>query len=78
MASCDKMGLMKTHWFTGGTTALLLLAVSACSTQAWYEGLHLKAQADCDRLPPGAAQDCRDRLVHPPFDTYEKERSGTK
>jgi hypothetical protein len=67
---------MSTRCFTGLLLATLMLGLSACSTQAWYEGLRLKAQADCDRLPPAAAPDCRARLSKQPYEAYEKERSG--
>ncbi|MDR3368320.1 hypothetical protein [Rhodoferax sp.] len=56
-------------------TACLTLAVSACTTQAWYEGMKQGAVNQCDKQPPGAREDCLSRLNNKTYDAYNKERA---
>ena len=51
---------------------------SACSTQAWYEGMNRRAEIECEKQPPGAREECRSRVNKKPYDAYDKERGATK
>lgn len=53
----------------------LLLLLSACSNQAWYEGFKVGAENDCNKQPPGAREDCLRRVNPQSYDSYEKERT---
>lgn len=52
--------------------------LSACSAQAWYEGLRIGAENECNRQPPGAVEPCRARIPQDNYDAYEKERGAQK
>ena len=52
----------------------ILLTVSGCTTQAWYEGFKTGAQNECYKQPPGAVADCLSRLNKMTPEEYEKER----
>lgn len=56
----------------------LNLSLSACTTQAWYEGLKQGAANQCDSQPPGAREDCLSRLNNKSYDAYNKERATTQ
>jgi hypothetical protein len=58
--------------------ACLLASVSACTTQAWYEGMKQSAVNQCDKQPPGAREDCLSRLNKKTYDAYNKERAIAK
>ena len=62
------------------TFALLAasLLTSACSTQAWYEGMNRRAENECEKQPPGAREECRASVNKRPYDAYDKERGATK
>lgn len=65
------------HRQRGGALGLLLLLAAlagGCSARAWYTGLQDSAQNQCARLPPGAYEDCRNRLQKQRYDDYEKAR----
>lgn len=49
--------------------------LSACSTSAWYEGMKMRAQAECDRQAPSAREACLSRLNTQSYDAYEKARA---
>ena len=51
------------------------IAGCASPTRAWYDGLQTSAQANCDKQPPGAREDCLSRLNKATYDTYNKERA---
>ena len=36
--------------------------LTACTTQAWYDGMQRRAENQCDSQPPGAREDCLARL----------------
>ncbi len=57
------------------SASLLLLLLSACTQQAWYEGMKVGAENDCNKQPPGAREDCLNRLNRQSYDRYEKERA---
>lgn len=61
----------------GGALGLLLILAAlagGCSARAWYTGLQDSAQNQCARHPPGAYEDCRNRLQKQRYDDYEKAR----
>ena len=54
----------------------LVLWLSGCTTQAWYEGVKMGAENECYKQPPGAVADCLARLNKKSHEEYEKERSS--
>jgi hypothetical protein len=52
----------------------ILLMLSGCTTQAWYEGFKAGAENECHKQPPGAAADCLSRLNKKTPEEYDKER----
>jgi len=52
--------------------------LTACTTQAWYDGMQLRAENQCDSQPPGAREDCLARLNKKTYDAYEKDRASQK
>ncbi|MFZ4479735.1 MAG: hypothetical protein ACOYNZ_07570 [Rhodoferax sp.] len=54
----------------------LLLLVSGCTTQAWYEGFKVGAENEFYKQPPGAVADCLSRLNRKKHEEYEKERTS--
>jgi len=52
----------------------ILLLLGGCTTQAWYAGMKISAENECNKQPPGAAADCLSRLNKKTYDEYEKER----
>jgi hypothetical protein len=55
-----------------------LTTLSACTTRAWYESTSAAARNDCNRMQPGAREDCLAKVNKTPYDTYEKERAEQK
>jgi hypothetical protein len=55
---------------------LLLLMMSGCTTQAWYEGFKISAENECYQQPPGVVAECLARLNKMTHEDYEKERSS--
>jgi hypothetical protein len=53
----------------------LCLAMSACSTQAWYEGMKARARNECYQRAPGEQQNCLEKVNKQSYDQYEKERA---
>jgi hypothetical protein len=54
----------------------LLLLMSGCTTQAWYEGFKISAESECYKQPPGVVAECLSRLNKKSLEEYEKERSS--
>lgn len=57
---------------------VLLIGLTGCSTQVWYEGLRMGAQSQCSRQPPGADSACRDRVHQKTYDAYDQERTDLR
>ena len=55
--------------------AALGMGLGGCSTRAWYEGMKLSAENECQKQPPGAREDCLAKLNRKTYDAYEKERA---
>ena len=54
----------------------VLLLMSGCTTQTWYEGFKMGAENECYKQPQGAVADCLSRLNKKAHEEYEKERSA--
>ena len=57
-------------------TLSLVLWLSGCTTQSWYEGFKMGAESECYKQPPGATADCLGRLNKKSHEEFEKERSS--
>jgi len=66
------------HFFLFSCLAAATLVGSACTTEAWYEGVKQSARNDCQRQPPSAVNECLSRVNSQTYQDYEKERSGSK
>lgn len=55
---------------------LCALALSACSTQTWYESARVGAENECRNRPATAAEECLARLNKQKYEDYERARSG--
>lgn len=52
--------------------------LTACTTEAWYEGVRRGAENDCRKQPGTAAEDCLARLNKAPYSEYSKEREAAR
>ena len=55
-----------------------MLAVSGCTTQAWYESVKQGAENNCRKQPPSESERCQENLNKRTYEEYEKERSYQK
>jgi hypothetical protein len=53
-----------------------MLLLGGCTTQAWYEGMKISAESECNKQPPGAIAECVSRLNKKTYEEYEKERAS--
>ncbi len=58
--------------------AFASLLAGGCTTQAWYEGMNLRAENECAKQAPGAQEECRASVNKKSYDAYEKERAAAK
>jgi hypothetical protein len=56
----------------------LMLAISSCTTQAWYESVKQGAENNCHSQPPSEIERCLENLNKKTYETYENERSNQK
>jgi hypothetical protein len=56
----------------------IMAIVSACTTQAWYEGAKQGAENQCRQQPPSEMERCLENMNKKTYDEYEKERSNAK
>lgn len=68
---------MKNLFFFVYLTSASLLG-SACTTEAWYEGVKRSGEDNCRKQPPGAVDECLSRINKQTYQEYEKERTGNK
>ncbi len=54
---------------------LIVMALSACTSRAWYESANASAKFECNKLQPGAREECLAKVNKTPYDAYEKERT---
>ena len=70
---------MKTKQYIAFTSfAICIMAISGCTTQAWYEGAKQGAENNCRSQPPSESERCLEDLNKKTYEEYEKERSGQK
>ncbi|MCK9638254.1 MAG: hypothetical protein M0R41_18465 [Methylobacter tundripaludum] len=55
-----------------------MLAISGCTTQAWYESVKQGAENNCRKQPPSESDRCLESLNKKSYKEYEKERSYQK
>ena len=55
-----------------------MLAISGCTTQAWYESVKQGAGNNCRRQPPSESERCLENLNKKTYEEYEKERAYQK
>lgn len=53
----------------------LMIVVTGCTSQAWYEGGKYSAESKCRSQQPSEIDRCLDRLNKRTYEEYEKERS---
>ncbi len=68
---------MKNLYFFFYLTITSLLG-SACTTEAWYEGVKRSAENNCRKQPSSAVDECLSRVNKQTYQEYEKERTGNK
>ena len=57
--------------------ALATTMLSACSNQAWFEGMREGARQQCRSTPDASAgQECVERVSRGSYEQYEKERGS--
>ena len=56
--------------------AVASVLLSACTTQAWYQGIKTGAENECLNQPPGAAEQCMERLNKKSYEEYQRERAS--
>lgn len=54
-----------------------MMAVSGCTTHAWYESVRQGAENNCRSQPPSESERCLENLNKKTYDEYEKERTRT-
>lgn len=58
--------------------SIVMIIMSGCTAQAWYDGLKEGANNNCRNQPPSEVNRCLDKLNNKTYEEYEKERSGQK
>lgn len=58
--------------------SIVMIIMSGCTSQAWYEGVKESANNNCRNQPPSEVNRCLDKLNNKTYEEYEKERSGQK
>ena len=56
----------------------LMLAISSCTSQAWYESVKQGAENNCRKQPPSESERCLESLNKKTYEDYEKERTYQK
>jgi len=56
----------------------LMLVITSCTTQAWYESVKQGAANNCRKQPPIESERCLENLNKKTYDEYEKERTYKK
>ena len=69
---------MKTKQFVAFISPIfLILAISSCTTQAWYESVKQGAENNCRKQPPSESERCQESLNKKTYEEYEKDRTRT-
>lgn len=58
--------------------SFLVMAISGCTSQSWYEGVKRGAENNCRNQPPSEVDRCLENLNKKTYEEYEKERSNQK
>lgn len=53
---------------------LAAITASACTQQAWYEGIKQSQRQECYKAPPGEREECLKALEGESYDEYRRER----
>lgn len=53
---------------------LATVLLSACTTEAWYEGVQRSAEAECLKRPGATVQDCSAKVNAQRYPEYEQAR----
>lgn len=52
-----------------------LLAMPACTSRHWFEGMQERARLQCQQNPdPEAARQCREEVDRRQFEAYQRDR----
>jgi hypothetical protein len=62
----------------GLVIALSMCALVGCTSREWYESANATARNECNRMQPGAREECLAKVNKTPYDDYEKERTRNK
>lgn len=54
----------------------LILVISSCTTQAWYESVKQGAANNCRKEPPSESERCLGNLNKQTYEEYKKNRSN--
>ena len=54
-----------------------VLAVSGCTTQAWYESVKQGAENNCRKQPPSESERCQESLNMKTYEEYDKDSTRT-
>ena len=55
-----------------------MMAISGCTTQAWYESVKQGAENNCRKQPPIESERCLENLNKKTYEEYENELSHEK
>jgi len=56
----------------------LMLAISSCTTQAWYQSVKQGAENNCRSQPPSESERCLDNLNKKSYKEYDSELTYQK
>ncbi len=62
----------------GLVVACAVFVLGGCTSREWYESANASARNECNRMPPGAREECMAKVNKTPYDDYEKERTRNK
>ena len=65
-------------WTKAVCGLLVATALTACTSREWYESANSVARNDCNRMQPGAREECLAKVNKTPYDDYQKERANQK
>jgi hypothetical protein len=69
-----KLPISKVGFFVVCAATLL----GGCTSREWYESANASARNECNRMQPGAREECLAKVNKTPYDDYEKERTRSK
>lgn len=57
---------------------LLAATLGGCTRAAWYESARVSAEAQCQKQPAGAYEECMSRVSRKSYEDYRREREAVK